>query len=231
MFSANPNRLRAFSLIELLAVIAIIGVLAAIVLATLSRVRASAHATTCLSNLRQIGQAALQWSGENQGYMVPCDQGANGVAWWPSLLAPYLNTVFAFNDSGKQPEIYRCMSSVPDFSESEKGAYFVSYRANIAGASKGANAYHPKYTMLKLAAVGNPAGFPLIVDGAPRQPNNWRGWFGTSQGDKGLLGFYHGDKASRVFLELGPTILPSFCNGPSSGRSSHCPPGTAAREP
>lgn len=193
--------MRAFSLIELLAVIAIIGVLAGLVFTTVGRMRASAQAATCLSNLRQIGQAALQWSGENQGYMVPCNQGADGAALWPSLLAPHLNTAFALNNPGKQPAIYCCPSAASDFSDSEKNAYFVSYRANIAGASQGANAYHPKYTTLKLSVIGNPAAFPLIVDGAPRQPNNWRGWFGTSQGDKTLLGFYHSEKANRVFLD------------------------------
>jgi prepilin-type processing-associated H-X9-DG protein len=136
---------------------------------------------------------------DNDGYMIPCNQDAS-CALWPALLAPYLNTAFAFNDPNKQPSIYRCPSSVKDFSAAEQSAYFVSYRANIAGHSQGANAYHPKFTMLKLTAV-NLGTFPLLADGAPRKPNNWRGWFGTSQGDKDLLGFYHGNKANRLFLD------------------------------
>jgi prepilin-type N-terminal cleavage/methylation domain-containing protein len=48
-----------FTVIELLAVTAIIAILAVVSYSVFSRARAKGWQTTCLSNLRQLGQASL----------------------------------------------------------------------------------------------------------------------------------------------------------------------------
>ena len=58
---------RAFTLIELLIVIAIVAVLAALLLVSGNVLIDRAHAAACLSNLRQVASATRLYSGENNG--------------------------------------------------------------------------------------------------------------------------------------------------------------------
>ncbi len=57
----------AFTLIEMLVVIAIIALLASILIPTVSRAMQRARATKCLSSLRQIGIGVANFASENQG--------------------------------------------------------------------------------------------------------------------------------------------------------------------
>jgi prepilin-type N-terminal cleavage/methylation domain-containing protein/prepilin-type processing-associated H-X9-DG protein len=57
----------AFTLIELLVVIAIIAILAALLLPALSRAKEAARSANCMSNLRQLGIAAMTYTMDNKG--------------------------------------------------------------------------------------------------------------------------------------------------------------------
>jgi prepilin-type N-terminal cleavage/methylation domain-containing protein len=71
MSSTAPrsSRQQAFTLIELLTVIAIIGILAAIIIPTVGLVRKRAATASDTSNLRQIGTGLMLHVSDNKGYL------------------------------------------------------------------------------------------------------------------------------------------------------------------
>src|SRR5262245_3010040 len=69
-----PTRF-AITLAELLVVVAVIGIMIAILLPTLARAREAANRAKCLSNVRQIGLALLAYTGENRGWFPAASMG------------------------------------------------------------------------------------------------------------------------------------------------------------
>lgn len=100
-FSAT-RRQRGFTLIELLVVIAIIAILAAILFPVFSKVRESARRTACLSNMKQLGLAFMQY---NQDY----DEKFTGSPYygegWAGKVYPFIKSkaVFICPDDSTQP--------------------------------------------------------------------------------------------------------------------------------
>lgn len=96
----------AFTLIEVLVVVAIIALLIAILLPSLRRARDGARATVCGCNLHQLGVAQVMYASEHKDYLAPPEGGA--TTWWHSYLKKYLANTSAPTKEGQESKSLMC---------------------------------------------------------------------------------------------------------------------------
>lgn len=169
MRSNNLSQHRGFTLIELLVVIAIIAILAAILFPVFARARENARRTSCISNLKQMGLAAMQYTQDyDEGlpialYAVP--NGYNypdGREWyadtlyWPQMLYPY----------HKSTQVFFCPSS-PDRNR-------VDPRRLNYGANEVVISYSSSPTPIKLATIISAATTYMMMDASDIRINPQR---------------------------------------------------------
>jgi prepilin-type processing-associated H-X9-DG protein/prepilin-type N-terminal cleavage/methylation domain-containing protein len=108
----------AFTLIELLAVIAIIGVLAALLFPAINSSFEKGRSAACLSNLKQLASGVILYAGDNEG-RTPSFSSKNEQWRHMQVLSKYVSDPKSFrcpsakgNDSGEAtsaniPEVYK----------------------------------------------------------------------------------------------------------------------------
>jgi prepilin-type N-terminal cleavage/methylation domain-containing protein/prepilin-type processing-associated H-X9-DG protein len=114
---ALANR-RGFSLVELLTVIAIIAILAAIIFPIMTSVKDKAKVTSCMTNMQNIQQAITIYKTDNRRF--PDTLGIEFQADVPFDLAkPLPGALTIFRDRNTPPAAFRCPSS-PALNYSDK---------------------------------------------------------------------------------------------------------------
>ncbi|WP_081722129.1 type II secretion system protein [Geminisphaera colitermitum] len=181
---------RAFTLIELLTVIAIIGILAAIILTTLGGVRAKARQTRCLSNLRQIQMANILYALNNNDRYVR-HRLADDSGKWHDTTA-FLQYLDARKTSGnKVPDGMRCPDRIHHSDH-------CSYGYNFTGLNS-----DQKAQGIKTGEVRRPSQTFAFADALDYQINSSNA--GNYKPDTAKISqtaaFRHNDKINLVFWD------------------------------
>jgi prepilin-type processing-associated H-X9-DG protein/prepilin-type N-terminal cleavage/methylation domain-containing protein len=128
----------AFTLVELLVVVAIIAILAALLLTAVTQVKGRALQIQCVNNVRQLGQAMQEFVGDNHAYpLVMIDNPNYTILTWQGMLARTLG-VSAYPEKPPQPQypqpgIWHCPAAHPPQGETAYQDYgYNSYGMSAA---------------------------------------------------------------------------------------------------
>jgi general secretion pathway protein G len=202
-------------LIELLTVIAIIGILAAILIPVVGQVRESARTAVCASNLRQITMAKLVYAVDHDGRIPSSSQSERGgfratdwVFWQAgrdireSAIAPYVGE--AMEDS-----LFICPShkeawervAVRNSASHRPGApavgYPYSYTVNGLLTDEGSAEVRRGSIAGRIENVGDPSRMIFLVD--EEDPND--AWWVGFRGSHDLVTQRHSGKANVSFVD------------------------------
>ena len=186
------KRPRGFTLIELMVVIAIIAILAAMLLPALSKAKVKAQAISCMNNQKQLTLAWIMYADDNQDRVPPNASGSGSRGGWVDGWLDFggantdnTNTLFLLNAKigpyTKIIGIYKCPADI--YNVSIRGAFLPRVRSvamnsfiGVLDADYGTRQTPPCYTYKKMSDIRRPppSNLWVFVDEHPDSIND--GW-------------------------------------------------------
>lgn len=172
---------KAFTLVEMLVVIAIMAILTALLLPSMGKLRASARKSECASNLRQIFVALTLYAQDNNNaHMYGHDYVAN-LDWYQksSPLAPYAGGAEKLQWISVCPENRTSFATYPkdQYGQWVNNSYGYPYTYNyyVLPNVSGANPRENGVAATRVAKITNPAQIVMMADSVKGQ--GWGGGF------------------------------------------------------
>jgi len=219
-----------FTLVELLVVVAVIGVLASLLLPALSKARGRALAVSCLNNVRQLGFAWQMYADDNRGRLAHNLGSAGGRGLAPKSAINWVNNILTWeldsdntnivtlaegslwSHTSRSASIYRCPSdNVLSGEQLNAGwdhrvrSYSMNAMVGDAGEASryGYNRNNPGYAQFfVLSSIPRPAEIFVFLDEHPDSIND--GYFVNRGEDElwiDLPASYHLGAASFAYAD------------------------------
>jgi prepilin-type processing-associated H-X9-DG protein len=160
----------AFTLVELLVVVAMIAILAGLLLPALAGATASARSVQCKNHLRQMGLALQMYVDANRDtypyFRDQLDPTANGFLSWQEALEPFYP--LKWNDPAYHCPGYKASMEIviEDFFNKDPAHFFGSYAYNTAGVCCGTGPSFPNTSPVftfTIFGLGVDSGVPSLI--------------------------------------------------------------------
>lgn len=188
---------KKFTLIELLVVVAIIGILASLLLPSLSKARDKAKQAVCMSNQKQCGIALFSYGTTYNSITAKDERNGGKKSYWAGLLVhlEYLN------DDAKG---VRCPSYPPYESELYFGTFGINFWSKT-GDNNDSNVIHNKLNansvFIDHYKIATPTEFVFLVDSTNIGGDSQAHWAQSKSNSTAGAHVRHGNKANTLFAD------------------------------